>query len=351
MRSARRRPPSRATPFLPDGGVPCPVSQSFEGALAECVQRIPAGRVATCGVVARALGDVRAARAVAEWVRDHPELDPSGQVVRADGRPVVRSQENGSLTRRDSTQNERVDPRRFVDHLESSPLLAEPRAQQRELETRVREVDDPGEARTFGGVDVAYVGQHAYTAAVLMDATSLELLEIREKEIEVDFPYIPSYLAFREFPAIQGAIASLREKPDVLFIDGHGRLHPALFGFACYVGVSLDVPTIGIAKHPLAGRPVPTRRAHGDAIPVEIQGEVRGFAWRPPGSPRAFYVSVGHRVSLLRALRLAQQATRNRYPEPLRVADRIAKEGKRKKKGERLASAPAARRRLHGQDD
>ncbi len=300
--------------------------------------------------MARALGDVRAARAVAEWIRERPDLDPLEQVVRADGRPIARSA-SGNLTRPGSSRNEGVDPDRFVDNLQASPLLADLRERQRNLEARVLEVDDPEEARTVGGVDVAYEGQRAFTAAVLMDAANLEILEIREDELEVDFPYIPSYLAFREFPAIQGAISSLREKPDVLFIDGHGRLHPALFGFACYVGVSLDVPTIGIAKHPLAGRPVPTRRAHADAIPVEIQGEVRGFAWRPRGSPRAFYVSVGHRVSLLRALRLAQQATRNRYPEPLRVADRIAKDRKRKKKGERLASAPAARRRLHGQDD
>lgn len=327
------------------------MAQSFGDTLADCVHRIPEGRVATCGAVARALGDARAAMAVAEWIRDHPDLDLAGQVVRADGHPIVSRPPNGKLEGRDSSRNERVSPDRFVDDLEAFPLLTELRGQQRDLESRVREVDDPGDARTLGGVDVAYVGQRAYAAAVLMDATSLELLEIRQEEMDVDFPYIPSYLAFREFPAIRGVLSALRQKPDVLFVDGHGRLHPALFGFACYVGVSLDLPTVGIAKHPLTGRPVPLQRAHGDAIPIEVQGATRGYAWRPVGSPRAFYVSVGHRVSLDRALRLAQQATRNRYPEPLSVADRVSKEGKRKKKGERLASAPAARRRLHSQDD
>ncbi len=307
--------------------------------------------MATCGAVARALGDVRAAKAVAEWIREHPGLDPSGQVVRADGRPIVSPEEDGRSTRRNSARNERVDPGRFVDNLEASPLLADLRRQQRELEVRVREADDPGETRTLGGVDVAYVGQRAFTAAVLMEAKGLQVVEICEDEIEVDFPYIPSYLAFREFPAIQRAISALREQPDVLFIDGHGRLHPALFGFACYAGVSLDLPTIGIAKHALVGTSVPAHRAHGGPIPIELQGQIRGYAWTPPTSHRALYISVGHRVSLDRALRLAQQATRNRYPEPLRVADRAAKEAKSKKKGERLASAPAARRRPHSQDD
>ncbi len=238
-----------------------------------------------------------------------------------------------------------------MDRLEAFPLLAELRGEQRRLEARVREADDPGEVRTLGGVDVAYVGEHAFTAAVLVDAKSLDILEIREGELEVDFPYIPSYLAFREFPAIRGAVASLHERPDVLLVDGHGRLHPALFGFACYAGVTLEIPTIGVAKQALAGTPVPSQRTQEGAIPIEIQGEIRGYAWRPPRASRPFYVSVGHRVSLDRALRLCQQATREQYPEPLRVADRLSKEGKNKKKGERLASVPAARRRLRSQND
>ncbi len=327
------------------------MSFRFEDALAACIQGIPRGKRATCGAIARALGDVRAARAVAEWIREHPELDPSGQVVRADGHPLLASRGDARVSQGTATGIARIGRDRFVDRLEAVPLLAALRERQRQLEASVRETDDPGEVRTYGGADVAYEGQRAYTAAVLLDASNLEILETRRGEVTVDFPYIPSYLAFREFPAIQAAIASLRERPDVLFVDGHGRLHPALFGFACYAGVSLDLPTIGIAKHALAGTPVSADRTHANAIPIALQGEIRGYAWRPPGSPRAFYVSVGHRVSLNRALRLAQRATRDRYPEPLRIADRVSKEGKGKKKGERLASAPAASRRLHSQDD
>src|SRR5207253_5317343 len=79
------------------------------------------------------------------------------------------------------------------------------------------------------------------------------------------FPYttlfrsIPTYLAYREFPGIGAAVRRLSTRPDLLMIDGHGRLHPALFGVACDVGVRLDLPTIGVAKHPLAGRVQPTR--------------------------------------------------------------------------------------------
>lgn len=316
------------------------MTTSFGDALASCIATLPEGRVVSCGALARALGDVRAAKAVAQWVREHPDTDPDRKVVRADGHPIL-------------THNRAVSsslPDRFVDAPEAVPILAELRARQAEMEPLVVESDRVGAPRTLGGVDVAYVGDRAFAAAVLVDANSLDVLETRVSESRVDFPYIPSYLAFREFPAIERVIRELRRKPDVLFVDGHGRLHPTLFGFACFAGVSLDLPTIGIAKHPLTGSPMPSKRTEMDAIPVEIGGRVRGYAWRAPGASRALYVSVGHRITLDAALMLARRATIRRYPEPLRIADRMSKEGKAKKNGERSASGQTAARRppAHG---
>jgi len=309
------------------------VARRFTDALEACIREIPPGRAATCGTVARALGDVRAARAVAAWLVDHPDLDPEGKVVRADGSPA------GGR----SVGRVRLD--RLVDHLEGIPLLTELRSEQERLARRVQEADDFHHVRTLGGADVAYIGNRAFAAAVTLDATSLEVLDVAERELEVDFPYIPSYLAFRELPAIEAVVNGLKDKPDVLLIDGHGRLHPIRFGFACYAGVTLDRPTIGIAKHPLVGKPVGPHCRENEAVPIEVTGEVQGYAWIPPRASRAFYVSVGNRITLDTALRIAQGATRDRYPEPLRVADRISKEGKRKKNEERNASGkPAAMR-------
>lgn len=307
------------------------MASGFGDALAACIESIPEGRVATCGAIARSLGDVRAARAVAEWIRNHPELDPRRQVVRADGHPILASSRRGTAA---------APSARFVDELEAHPILAELRAEQKRMAGTVRETDERRDVRTLGGVDVAYEGDRAFAAAVLLDAQSLRVLETAHHEMVVQFPYIPTYLAFREFPAVEEAVSALHRTPDVLFIDGHGRLHPALFGFACFAGVALDIPCVGIAKHPLAGTAVPAQRAETGAVPIELRGAVRGYAWKSPTASRAFYVSVGHRVSLNKALALAQGATRDRYPEPLRIADRLSKEGKGKKKEERHASGP-----------
>jgi deoxyribonuclease V len=234
---------------------------------------------------------------------------------------------------------------RLTDHLHAMPILVELRSEQERLAQRVREEDDFGDLRTLGGADVAYIGNQAFAAAVALDAESLQILDVVERELEVEFPYIPSYLAFREFPAIQAVVNGLRRRPDVLFIDGHGRLHPVLFGFACYAGVSLDTPTIGIAKHALVGSPVASQRMKNGAVPIKFGGRVQGFAWIPPRASRAFYVSVGNRITLETALGIAQGATRDRYPEPLRIADHMSKEGKRKKNEERNASGLTATRR------
>lgn len=232
----------------------------------------------------------------------------------------------------------RVEESSMLASLSAPPILEALREEQRKLAAQVVERDARREARTFGGVDVAYAGNHAFAVAVRLDARTLETLETCSRVVEVDFPYIPTYLAFREFPAIRAAFDGLRERPDLLFVDGHGRLHPALFGFACYAGVKLDLPTVGIAKHPLAGRPASSARRVFGALPIEIDREVRGYAWTPPRTSRAFYISVGNRISLENALREAQQATRTRYPEPLLIADRITKEKRDKKNAERSAS-------------
>src|SRR5205807_344029 len=88
----------------------------------------------------------------------------------------------------------------------------------------------------------------------------------------------------------------------------------------------------------LAGRVPPTSEKHEDALPVLIDGVTRGYAWTPPNRSRAIYVSVGHRISLLHAMDLVRKTTRDRYPEALRIADRISRNMKGNEKREKGAA-------------
>ena len=229
----------------------------------------------------------------------------------------------------------RVPANRFVTIRTAVPLLDRLRREQRHLASLVTEEDAGGAPERIAGVDVSYDADRMYAAAVCVDAITLAVVEVAMATSDVSFPYIPTYLARREFPGIEAAVRRLSRKPDVLMVDGHGRLHPARFGVACDVGVRLDIPTIGVAKHPLAGRAMKPSGGDKAAIPIALGGDTRGYAWVPPGAARPIFISVGHRISLATALDLVRRTTQSRYPAPLALADRESKEMKRNEKREK----------------
>ena len=303
----------------------------FSKALQRCLDQVEPGRVTTCGAVAQALGDVRASRAVATWIATRPDTSGGHRVVRADGRPILASASRELSREGTRLFRGRVSADQLTDLLEPTRFLTALREEQQKLSERVIEQDGGLQVERVAGVDAGYDGNTMHIVAVSIDAKDLALTEVIAVKRQAEFPYIPTYLAYREFPGIEAAVRRLKRRPDVLLIDGHGRLHPALFGVACNVGVRLDLPTVGVAKHPLVGRVRPRTRSPSRASPVEFRGQVRGYAWTPPGRERPIYVSIGHRISLERALEVVRGSTLHGYPEPLRLADRIGREMKRNK--------------------
>ena len=312
---------------------PRAVARTFGDALAACLHGIPRGRAVPCADVARALGDVRAARAVASWIRSHPDVPGAHRIVRADGTPLLQNA-SARLAAEGVPVAAGLVAAAGIGPAPRGPRpLARLRAQQDRLAARVSERDGFRTARRVAAADVAYDGERAHAAAIIWDAREAVVLETAAISVDVDFPYIPTYLAFREFPPVRAALSRLRTRADVLLVDGHGRLHPASFGFACYAGVLLGIPTIGVAKRPLVGHLRPDLR-RGDEVPIEHSGSIRGIAWTPPGGGRPLFVSVGHRVSLGTAMCVVREVTASRMPEPLRLADGLARKRKRAIKGE-----------------
>lgn len=123
----------------------------------------------------------------------------------------------------------------------------------------------------------------------------------------------------REGPLAIKTISKLNTNFDAIMIDGHGLLHPRRCGLACFVGLSLDRPAVGVAKSLLCGR---ERADHF----VEYKGEVRGYALEAQG--KKLFVSVGHKMSLSTAVLLVEKFIKpgQRSPEPLRVADERSKQ-------------------------
>ena len=124
----------------------------------------------------------------------------------------------------------------------------------------------------------------------------------------------------RESPPIFHTLELLKQDYDVLLVDGHGQLHPRRCGIACYVGVKLDKPTIGIAKSLLCG----TVRSNGR---IEIDGRILGHALG--NQRRQLYVSVGHRFSLDTAVSLVLDIGQGSAPEVVKQADILSRSLKR----------------------
>jgi deoxyribonuclease V len=202
------------------------------------------------------------------------------------------------------------------------------RAMQERLRRRVVETDELAPLRRIAGVDVHVEPARglAFAAAVLLDASSLELVESAMAVRPVTFPYVPGYLSFREAPAALAALRLLAEPPDLLLCDGQGRAHPRRFGLACHIGVLADLPTIGVAKSRLIGRHDEPGPGRGDTAPLEDKGELIGAVLRTRRGVRPLWISVGHKVSLATAVALVGRlTTRYRLPEPTRLADRLSR--------------------------
>lgn len=212
--------------------------------------------------------------------------------------------------------------------------VAEARGLQERLRAAVVARDDFGPLRTVAGADVSYDrgSPELFAAVVVLDAETLAPVEAAGVRATVRFPYVPGYLSFRELPAVLEAFGRLRERPDLVLADAHGLAHPRRFGLACHLGVLLDLPTVGCAKSRLVGEHREPAARRGSHVQLRHEGEVIGEVLRTREGAKPIFVSVGHRVSLATARRLALRfAKRHRLPEPLRAAhaevNRLRREG------------------------
>jgi len=187
----------------------------------------------------------------------------------------------------------------------------------------------PKTIKYVGGVDVAYSGDISIGAVTVIDFNSLALIESETVCCKTKFPYIPTLLSFREVSPAVLAIRKLQTQPDVFLVDGQGIAHPRRFGFASHLGLVMDKPTIGVAKSLLCGEV--GRFNEKNWAPITDKGDVIGAAVATFRGEKPIYVSVGHKISLDRAIAIVKHFTRwKRIPEPILKAHIVANEAKKK---------------------
>ena len=191
----------------------------------------------------------------------------------------------------------------------------------------------PGSPRFVAGADVSYRlhGQTFWGGFAVCDAADgFRVIDRAVVRMEVDFPYIPGLLGFREAPVLAAAYERLIIKPEATLVDAHGLAHPRRFGSACHIGVLLDVPTVGCAKSLLCGECAEPGPGRGASSVIVLEGEVVGVALRTRVNVRSVYVSAGHKSDLDSAVSLALAcAPRYRIPEPIRLAHQLVNDARK----------------------
>ncbi len=206
---------------------------------------------------------------------------------------------------------------------------------QRELSKKVIKERQFGELKTVAGADLSILTSENKLICGIILFSYPDLAEIERVYTVSDerFPYIPGLLAFREGPAIIETFKRLRQRPDLLIIDGQGIAHPRGFGIACHVGVLLEIPAMGIAKKRLYGNYDEPGEKRGSSSPLmSKEGDVIGSVLRTRDNTKPVFVSPGHRIDPESAREIALLCARGyRIPEPTRRADIYVAELKKRR--------------------
>jgi deoxyinosine 3'endonuclease (endonuclease V) len=107
----------------------------------------------------------------------------------------------------------------------------------------------------YGGVDVSFPAKESDPAvAVYVILSDHKKVVYRDHlYFNLEVPYVPSYLSFREIDPIQYLVQKQVSQepsltPAAILVDGNGILHPRGAGLACFLGVYTGIPTIGVGK-------------------------------------------------------------------------------------------------------
>jgi deoxyribonuclease V len=201
-------------------------------------------------------------------------------------------------------------------------------ALQEQLRRRVRLVPLPRPPRLVAGVDAICdrEDKRIFGAVAVYSYPELELVEEAGVAGQCPFPYHTGLLSFREVPILAAALGRLKERPDVVLVDGQGIAHPRGLGLATHLGLAADLPTIGVAKSRLVGEEQEPDLAAGSYKPLIWQEKMVGLILRTQPGRKPLYLSPGHRITLPECLEITLGCvTRYRLPLPVRQADILSR--------------------------
>jgi len=193
-------------------------------------------------------------------------------------------------------------------------------AEQKKLSKNITDKDsiDFNNVMRVAGVESVFFKNSIISAIIVLEEG--EIVEQEYFQDKIRFPYLSGFRAYRELPSMVAAFNKLDEKPDLVFISGHGILHPRGLGLASHFSLVAGVPTIGIAERLLIGV-----QENEDILLI---GKKSGKILKIKQGANPIYVSPGNQISVETAAELVKRFVLepHKLPEPLRLAKRYAKE-------------------------
>ena len=296
----------------------------------DIVRQIPDGKISSYGAIAHALGDIIASRAVGRMMNQNPDADtmPCYKIIHSDGRlggfglglddKIRRLDEVGIFVKNGKINDFE---KYFYNNFKTNYPLKKLRSEQINLSKKIQLYDGFSSIDTVAGIDVAYLKNefdHACGACVVIDYKTKEIIESKTIFWETNFPYISTYLFYREFPIIRELVNILKTQPSVFMFDGNGILHPYGIGLASQAGIELNRPCIGVAKRLLYGN------IKGKY--VYIDNKKKGFTFYSSNRiKRPIFVSPGNKITFKSCKKIVKNLSKYKIPEPLRQAHILAK--------------------------
>lgn len=295
----------------------------------DLVRQIPQGKISTYGGVAKALGDTVASRAVGRMMNQNPDADdmPCYKIVHSDGRLGGFGLGIEDKIRRLKEDNIFVKDGKIVDFhkvlfedFKTNYPLKKLRQEQINLSKKISVEDGINKIETIAGMDIAYPKNEfndACGACIVIDYKTKDIIEEKTVFSKTDFPYIPTYLFYREYPVLKKLRDNLDSTPSLFMFDGNGILHPYKTGLASHIGLLLDVPSMGVAKKLLYG--------NIEENIVKIDNQRRGYALKSKRAKKPIYISPGYKISFKTCVRVVKHLSLYKIPEPLRLAHLLSK--------------------------
>lgn len=173
----------------------------------------------------------------------------------------------------------------------------------------------------FGAIENVLVGNQIVSTVIVCDK-EFNVLEQQYFLDKLRFPYLNEFRSYRELPSMIEAFNKLAEKPDVMFIKGHGITHPRL-GLASHFALITNTPTIGITENLFE-----CDKIEGENILKE--NKKVGMLLQTKEKANPIYISPGSNLTITSAYNLVRNTVTppHKLPQPLHLAHKYAKQVK-----------------------